>query len=177
MDKRPVRSTEKIAREAAEAMYPKLHEWLEGQDGYVPEGSEEDEKESVVSRVAKAIQYEENGYQVAKDLERVGWDPDAELVDLLDTGVSRHKEAAYERAVEAWVMQEGLKPAKKVGDLVSTRSPTTSITGTVVRVDEKRASYVINSPALGHKPPDLTKDFNSGRYMPFEDVVDGVLVK
>jgi len=169
MNKRPSRYSDEIARATAEALYPQVKEYLEEQDCF-----DENEKEDVIQQVAHAIRYEDDGYKIVRELEHEGWDGEASLVDLFENRTYTKRDAEHEKAIAEWVKKEGIRPAKKVGDLVVTTHATPHA-GTVVRVDERTASYVINSPAFGHKPPDLTKDFNEGRYFPWEEVLNGVL--
>lgn len=101
-----------------------------------------------------------DGYHLARELEHEWIDPDEALVE----GLSRLKVFSRKAEVDAvrkWVVENGIKPAKAVGDHVVRNG----MKGEIVRVNEKDAVYVVNFPDLGHKKENGVL----GLLIPFEE--------
>lgn len=84
------------------------------------------------------ISLSNNGYEIARDLDfHAGVAPDAELVEILDSA-SSYLWGAHDRAVEAWVEANGIVPTLAIGDRITCRSGT----GTISGIDTKSGRYV-----------------------------------
>lgn len=80
-----------------------------------------------------------NGYEIARDLESYhGVSPDAELVEILD-GASHYVWCAHDKAVKAWVAENGVEPTLKVGDRISYRE----WAGVINAIDAGMARYLL----------------------------------
>lgn len=70
-----------------------------------------------------------NGYEIARDLENYGGvQPDAELVEILDSG-SSYLWRAHDKAVEAWVSENDIRPTFADGQRVTYRGENGVIRG------------------------------------------------
>lgn len=122
--------------------------------------------------------YRENGYELAKALEKkFGYSPDLELVELMD-GASWHIKEALKEEVKKWVKDCWIKPKYKIGDMVEmafinrkttdTESRTfgvngVSIEGEITGIHEDTAEYLIYTPSL-------CKDNTTAIVKNFEDI-------
>lgn len=86
-------------------------EWAEG-------GRTRKDWENILNRITP--NFRQNGYEIAKEVERYSSvQPDSTLVELLDNA-SYHLDRAHEEAVRQWVKHHNLKLSREVGDRVST---------------------------------------------------------
>ncbi|OGT54683.1 MAG: hypothetical protein A3E01_10045 [Gammaproteobacteria bacterium RIFCSPHIGHO2_12_FULL_63_22] len=104
MSPRPKELDESVCRRAAEILAPHIHEWLDGKD----------DLEGIVADLMRIRSWPNDGYSFAKELERLHYEPDAVLVELLDGSCAMRK--AHEEAVRAWVIANGITPALATGD-------------------------------------------------------------
>jgi hypothetical protein len=119
----------------------------------------ENEREQTRKALADAFEHHEDGYKAAKTLEdQHGWDPDASLVDTLDS-FHGYLWDAHRKAVKAWVNEYGIKPQFNVGDRVQATWGYEEITGTIRSIDTDVAQYTIQR----------TPDENGGAIVNFED--------
>ena len=101
---RPSSSAKEVVKSAAEAYAKHMHsQWS---DWSIEEWSE------ALTRNHSAFK---DGYELAKDLEREGFDPDAQMVAELD-GFGFEVSSAHSRAVKDWVKLVGFEPLYEVGD-------------------------------------------------------------
>jgi hypothetical protein len=99
----------------------------------------------------------DDGFRLARELERDAYVmANFELAEILD-GASRHLDDVHEEAEKAWVRIVGFEPAFAVGREVTMRHGT----GPVHSIDETRARYVV----------DVERRGNGGIYANAEDVV------
>lgn len=147
---RPTRFDLAVRQAAAAKVWPVFRAWLIRSGASVTEADAD--REDVLPELAAALEYNDDGYEVAKHLEARGWDADDELVDagrcLLDA-----LEDAHDAAVKSWVTTA--KPAQLfvVGNAVQFTHPGRSgraTIGEVSRIDAARAKYVVYCASLGH---------------------------
>lgn len=160
--KRPSKRDSFVVAKAAEHGLDKVLAWLrQGGDDVPP-----DEVDTVKRDLAKALAgWDLDGYKIAKDLDDDGWEPDAELVEILSDGWSWVSKA-HDTAVSEWVrihnpplLPEGLPVAFKDGSRL--------VSGTIIRADHAHARYTINCPALGHGAA-------AGRIIDYENISPAV---
>lgn len=114
-------------------------------------------QESWVEPLLNARYEWDDGFKLARELERYAHvDANFELAEVLD-GASRHLDDVHEEAEKAWVRIVGFTPAFTVGQIVTMRHGT----GPIHSIDEKRARYVVDVDRCG----------NGGIYANAEDVV------
>ena len=90
-----------------------------------------------------------DGYSLAVNLDRrFCWDPDAELVEILD-GASGIQWDVYRKRLKAWVKENGITTELKVGDKVKTDRSGEHV-GEIVSVDPEVATATIFVAKLGH---------------------------
>jgi hypothetical protein len=115
--------------------------------------SPEDDLDSVVKDVARAMRYASDGYQVGKRLEECGWDVDASLVATLDSLVSQRSEALAHLESQ-WVRENGVTVPFSIGNAVRIVSKDSSKShgqvGEVTKVYPKHARVLVRVEALGH---------------------------
>jgi len=79
----------------------------------------------------------DNGYEIARDLERHGVSPDAALVEILDSA-SSYVWTAHDRLVKAWVAENKIIAPLAVGQAITCRYGE----GLIVKLDEANARFV-----------------------------------
>ena len=150
---RPTCSTPAVREKAMADFWPEVLKWLHPLDP--GEGEERMRKQ-----LEQALEWDRNGYDVAKTLDHHGWCPDAELVELLD-GWSWYVDVAEDAATKAWVKDCCIAPKHCIGDVVTGKWGMEMITGKVVEVYHDTARYVIRREC--DKPTE-------GAILKFEDV-------
>jgi len=125
---RPTIRSPQVIRAAAEALAPEVAAW-----------AEEEVNEEVISGLEKALRYDQDGYELARALER-SWliSPDAELVEILDSA-SSYLWDAERKAVIEWVMQNGVTVDLELETIVETPHGVGPIRGR----NEKEATYTV----------------------------------
>lgn len=68
----------------------------------------QEEHTDIIGDLVVAIRHETDGYEIAKSLERIGWEPDAELVEIVSEAFSK-KKAVLDKACEEWVRAYNIK--------------------------------------------------------------------
>jgi len=166
---RPSHWDDRINREVAEAVMPRVLAWLKSQGDDLPEG----ERALVLEQLTHAYDLHDDGYEVAKVLDdRYMWEVDSELVDILGS-VLGTRYRAYDKLVGEWVQQHGVAPKYSVGQRVAFRRPYGArdrVTGEVTAVREKTGQYLVFCEAMGHVREDDGKCGARGVYLDFEDV-------
>lgn len=146
---RPNRHDLAVRQAAAEKTWPAFRAWLIANDATETEADED--RETALHELADALEWNEDGYDVAQHLERQGWDADDGLVDaarrLLDALY-----VAHDAAVKAWVETTGQQPTFKLGDRVrfEHHGRQRPVDGEVTKIDAARAKYVVYCASLGH---------------------------
>jgi hypothetical protein len=97
--KRPARKGDAVIQFAANALAHDVQQWC--QDNTSLEQLEED--------LGKALHYSRDGYRIAKELEKEGYDPDEELVEILGKAAYYFNES-WITACMLWVKDNNLAP-------------------------------------------------------------------
>ena len=164
---RPNRHAPAVRQAAAEKMWPAFRAWLIANDATETEADED--RETAQRELADALEWNEDGYDVAQYLERQGWDADDGLVDAARRLVDALY-VAHDEAVKAWAVATEQRPTFKLGDRVrfEHHGRQRSVDGEVTKVDAARAKYVVYCASLGHVRDEGTG--SHGIYINFEDV-------
>ena len=137
--KRPTYRDPAAEVEVAEKMANKIQEWLKG-------GGEESEYSELLADCIKVIKHTtkgDDGYSIAKDFEDLYYQPDARLVELLDSTTFWMHDAET-KAVTQWVKDNNIQPKLAVGDKVSAKlSSFKTITGEISSIKDLVGQYCI----------------------------------
>lgn len=140
--KRPTMYDDGVCRVAAEKLWERIKR---------DSGDDAADNEASIKSITEAIRYDDDGYAIARHLEHDGWDPDAQMVDTLDSAFSE-KLRACETETSKWVDENGIKPEFAVGSSVrfKDRSTRKSHVGEVTKVELDQARYWLFCEELGH---------------------------
>lgn len=131
---------EKAIREAAVALIlPEVLAWL---------GEDAGDEESVKKDLLKATGWCLDGYEISKDLDQIGWDPDAELVEIMD-GFSFKVFEAHRNALKEWVIANNVTLSLRVGTIVTVPQKLAEKypgTWTIARLEPETAQYAVAYP-------------------------------
>lgn len=169
MSARPGMNDPNVVAKHMEAIREDVRKYL------IQEGESEPDMEQAMEDVARAMQFEFDGYRIAQDLEHLGWSADAKLVELMDT-LANERSDAHRTIVRQWVIDQGIAPKLAVGDQVSftqRRPEGNRFEGEITKVDGEHAQYTVFVPSLGHvRESALTRRGiqTLGTIVPFEDV-------
>ena len=108
-----------------------------------------------------------DGYELARNLDSHGYNPDAGLVEILDDAGDLVRQA-HTKAVRQWVAHYGLTLKLAIGQQVTVLNRGQSIAGTVAKLLPCTAQYAIHVPGLASaSQPGVT---HVGRIFNAEDV-------
>lgn len=138
MKNRPKLSDDAVRDAVVEALLESVMQWRE-----IEICGDAEEKEEVVADLKKALGWDYDGYQIAKNLDGRGWDPDAALVDILDNAGGAARKA-HGDLCRAWVAAE-----KREGPAVGAAVVVQNKAGVVVR-NEPDGRSLVRVPELGH---------------------------
>jgi hypothetical protein len=158
--KRPKESDELTKKRAWELFEPKVKSYL-GADWI------ESEREYIKQQIMRVLSSRKDGYGMARELERDGWEEDRGLVDLMDDAemALRH---AREELVKQWIAVYGIAPSRKIGDRVGTTNwHRKGQIGTIGKIYEGRAEYGIQYPDSAATSFEL---------IPYEEVIDAPMI-
>jgi len=148
---RPTESNPEIFVAAIDLLMPSIWDWVTATSEQ--ENYPNDEREHVRSELIEGIgrnSFIKDGYQLARKMEHSAmWEPDSELVDILDS-YGRFLSQAHRDSVKAWVTENNIIPQKKIGDAVFVSVLGVEYEGFILSVDNLTAQYSINIPSLGH---------------------------
>ncbi len=157
---RPGRNDPKVVAMHMARILGRVREYLIGKGDASPDMDE------VMQQVESAMQYEEDGYRIAKYLDDLGWDADADLVELMDQlGCARHD--AHQQATRAWVADEQIRPLFAMGQQVEFTQRQQRLSGEITKIDHQHAKYLVFVASLGHVRNGIG---TLGTFVPFEDV-------
>ncbi len=146
---RPKRYDKDILRAAAAKLAPRVQEWARESDEMLL---------SITDDVYKALDcFQLDGYELAQQMEREGYEANAELVEILDDARWAASEC-HDAAVKEWVKLYNIKPPLGVGARVSFESydPASKRRGTfegsIYHIDEPQAQYYVRCAEMGHVP-------------------------
>lgn len=166
---RPKKSDRSILQLVAAKLAKEVNEWADDEE------NENTEKHMI--EVLEDCFYDLDGYKMAKRLEDdYGYDCDAGLVNILDNAdnLVRHH---LSEATKKWVTENSIKPKFEVGQPVIVKHKDKDVAGTVGKIMDATAEYVVNCPSLGHRSPGLIGKGIPGTYgivVCYENVVAGV---
>jgi hypothetical protein len=149
---RPPESSVAVHLKVAQRLAPRLKKWLSAYDENPTTEGE------IVEELVKAFSHcwDYDGHKLAN---RLSWDGDSELVEILDD-TAHMMRSAHNELVEEWVKTAEIKPLFKVYDpcfVIAERKyradKGVQHVGEIVEVDAKLARYVVCIRALGHKNP------------------------
>lgn len=104
MNPRPQRYSKEVNAKVAELLWPKVLTWLEGEDADIQD-------------LVDAVNFNRDGYAIARELDHDGWDPDSDLVEILDQAEHFRYEVLKDLST-LWVKENNLQgPA--IGSRVS----------------------------------------------------------
>ena len=90
-----------------------------------------------------------NGYELARDLESQGFDPDSHLVEILD-GASSLLYSAHTRGLKEWVKGWNIKIPFTLGQAVMVKHKGGMVSGKITKLEPEVAMCVVCCPELGH---------------------------
>ena len=159
---RPSQYCDEVTHLTVDKVLKSILKWMYHGNYSPPQSEIDDLKEDIFT----AIQWDDDGYKIAKNLESAGWDSDGELVDLLDD-VARHRYEAHEGLVHReWILKHGVEPKFSVGDKVSFKYKGGFDVGEVTKIHHSNAKYVIFCEHRGHIRVGAG---THGLVIPFED--------
>lgn len=137
--RRPLKSDELVKKRAWEIFSPKVA-------GYLGSDWRDADEPNIKKQVMRVLSSNEDGYAMARELERDGWVEDRELVDLMDEG-EEALQSAYTEIIGQWIEVYGITPERAVGDTVSTTNwRRKGQVGTITRIYEDEAKYSVHFP-------------------------------
>jgi hypothetical protein len=155
---RPKYHDEDVLKCAAELLTEEVVGWSNGQEPH----------EQVLADLIEALSFgKTDGYELANKLQRKGWTPDAQLVEILDTADYRRSQA-HKEAVMAWVKAHDLKLQLQMGAVVSIEHDGKMYQGEIVNLNHEVAQYTVFVKELGHVRSGMGIH---GLIFGFEDVV------
>jgi hypothetical protein len=150
---RPRRHDAPIVREAAEVIADRILGWF---DETLSDEDLGNERKRLIDWLVDTIAYHDNGYTMAKDIEReLGYEADRQMVDILES-VGPEIVRIHQREVAKWVESWGIELKFKGGDKVSYferqdgYGKIQKVIGEVSGCYEKTASYSVYVPEKGH---------------------------
>ena len=145
--KRPVKRDKFVVSKAAEFGLEPVLKWL--RDGDPDAGKTEADMAAIKDDFTQALGgWDLDGYKLAKELD--DWEPDAALVETLDSADSWVRKA-HDQACSEWVRIH-TPPVYALGTVVFAKYRGKKVQGEVVRADEAYARYTVRCRELGHGP-------------------------
>jgi len=133
-------------------IFPSVKVWLEEAGEAFTDDREQDLFDELVDLLEKTytannIRFGWDGYAIARELEERGWEPDAELVEILHDAEALAYQSLREEVVR-WVAMNGLVPSHKVGEPIRVLLYTDEsyLEGQVAFVHPETMEYTILTP-------------------------------
>lgn len=159
--KRPSRTDKPITKQVAEKLLPAFAQWMKTDD------DDTRQQDDLLDDLTKALDYDDDGYEIARNLDHSGYSPNAELVGILDAA-GGYRRNIHSEACKAWVATNNLqpipldtkvrwpyKPAAGVG-IVTNNHPDGRSTVSFPSLGHTRSSgYVVEWEELKIEPPAL----------------------
>lgn len=152
MNKRPNSYDPKIITAAVREILPDVVRWL---------ADDRVSQHDLLNDLVRVLSGSCDGYRAAKKMEDVGYEPDAELVEILDAYSTY---SALRDAERRWVAENNIAAVFAVGTVVKARWGGRPIVGPICEIHSETAHYIVQ-----HDPAQ-----NGGAVVCFEDV-EGVL--
>lgn len=112
-------------------------------------GEKVDEEDAIHS-VSEAIRYDDDGYDVCRNLDNDGWDCDAQMVEIMDNA-GFYKSRYHDGLVAEWVKDNNIAPPFPLGTKVRfTRGMKGPLVGEIIRIDSEKAQYLVFCADQGH---------------------------
>ena len=111
--------------------------------------------DAIKQQFVDALKNSDSGYGVCRTLDRNGWSPDDDLVEIMGD-VLQACHGRLRVAEEKWVTANAIRPALGVGDRVTIPKHSGStfssprIDGEIIDIDRAHGSYTIFCESLGH---------------------------
>jgi hypothetical protein len=103
----------------------------------------------------------ENGYELCKEMDSDGYEPDEDLVEIMSSS-SYLVYKAFEQAQKDWVVKCEIIPALNIGEEVEIKYEGSFHKAKINEIKKETAQYICNIPNL--------MSTTSGVYVNFEDV-------
>lgn len=146
---RPKINDKKVHTKFVEALLPKVLRWLKSQGDNPPDS----EIDHIKSELFNATQYDYDGHRIAMRLNVIGWETDLELSEILDSASNFLRFETRDKLIEEWIVQQVVLPEYSVGTRVSFQVGLgASSEGVITAINEKRATYSIETPIDNVKP-------------------------
>lgn len=143
---RPSYLDKDVTDAVVERILPEIIGWMY-ESKHSPIQSEID---TIKTDLFSAIQYDDDSYDITKNLEGDGWSVDRELVDILDS-VPYYRHEAHKKIVhQNWVLKHGVVPKFSVGSMVCFLLKGKQETGEITRIHPEEAQYTIYCTQHGH---------------------------
>jgi hypothetical protein len=153
--KRPSIRDKEVIKVAATRLLDEVISWLEQSGDTTDYAEDEEERNNVLEQLVDAIDgsSDTDGYQLARQLDQAGWDPDSRLVEILDS-VSSYLRTEVSRLSVIWFAEEGFTIIPN-GSRVKSKKNHSGL-GEIGKVIDfhNDGRYTVNFPQLGHKNPD-----------------------
>jgi hypothetical protein len=154
--KRPHLGDDLTKRRAWEILEPKVK-------AYIGSDWSESEAPFIKKQVLDAMSPHKDGYGMARQLERDGWEEDRGLMELMDEAQDVLR-AAHAELVKQWIQTYSITPIRKMGDSVSTTHwGRKGQTGIIAKVYEDEAKYGVRFP---------DHSLTSWQILLYEEVID-----
>ena len=155
---RPKLYSEEVLEMTVDKLMPLIMKWY---------GNTSENEIEIRENVKLAIEFDDDGYEIVRTLESsCYWDVDRSLIDVMDE-VSHLRRLSHDYYVEKWVLNNGVMPKHQLGEVVSFKQKGKLYSGTITKILEKDAQYLVNCPDLGHVKSGVG---THGTYLLYEDV-------
>lgn len=143
---RPTMYSDEVTEIVLEQLTSDVVSWIEGfgpSDKRIKVSGEY--YEEVKNDLRDAIEIDDDNFSIATTLRSSGWEVDSQLLNILDD-VQHMRYDAFNKLLERWVIQNGVKSKFSIGQRVSfISSSRTLVEGVISKIDEKHAMYWIDS--------------------------------
>jgi len=156
LSSRPKLHDIEVRQVVAEKLFPLLVRWLNS-NGDATDYAEPDNKEELEKQIHGLLHgnsLSDDGYRLARWMEKDGWDPDTELVDILDHVPGYAREALRQASIKWWTAQNHpqYKDGVRVKVLDACRNDAKGHIG-IICGSHADGKYTVNIPEMGHVQP------------------------
>lgn len=137
---RPSRTDKIITKQVAEKLLPDFARWMKTDDAEV-------DQDDLLSDLIKALGYDDDGYEIARNLDHNGYSPDAELVGILDAA-GDYRQNIHAEACKAWVATNNLQPIPLDAAVRWPDKPAAGVG--IVTKNHLDGKSTVSFPSLGH---------------------------
>lgn len=140
--KRPTRNEEYVIKAAAEELASDLMEWGNAKE------SEQFDYRDLAAQLVKSAGFM-NGYELAREAERKGWEPDARFVEIVDAA-GHLRYSAHNKAVKEWVKGWKITVPFQLGQMVTIKHEDRRVVGKIITIYAETATCTVCCAELGH---------------------------